>query len=134
MSYISRKSVALAATTALGAGALALPAAASAKRISVTAKMGLAPQGGGKTVGTATGTFGRAKASGTAVPPKMITKLKVKGGTVTITVKDGHIKAGKILGTFTLKGTGKYSRLKGKGKMTGNPGTFVFTFKGNATW
>ena len=134
MSYMSRKSVALAAATALAAAGLAVPVAASAKKVSITAKLGLAPQGGGKTTGTASGTFGRATASGTAVPPKMITKLKVKGGTVTITVRDGHVASGNVVGTFKLSGTGKYKKLKGSGRMKGNINTFLFTFKGSGTW
>jgi hypothetical protein len=137
VSHITRRSVILVATTALACLALIAPSAASAKKVTIVAKTHLVAgddAGGGKLEGTATGTFGKCKVTGTAVPPSSTIRLHLKRGTVIATVKNGHLEGGKVVGTFKLKGTGKYKNLKGGGKFSSDLTASKFTYKGNASW
>jgi hypothetical protein len=131
----TQKSVALVATITLVIGALIVPAIATAKPVSFTITTGKLTLGaGGKFTGKASGTFGKGTVTGKAVPPNVTMTLRVKGGTITAASKDANTVGGKVQGAFKLKGTGKYKKIKGSGKFTGNPATFVFSWKGKASY
>lgn len=134
MRSINRTVAALGATALVSVGAIA-PAAATAKTASFTITSGkLKLAQGGKFTGSASGTFGKGTVSGTAVPPRVTMTLRVKGGTITAVSSKADTVGGKVRGSFTLKGTGKFRKIKGKGSFTGNPGSFVFVWKGKATY
>jgi len=136
----STKVVALVAVMAMVATALIAPAAIGAKKASVPFKVvaSLHMTGGGGSAGKGTLTIGKNKpiavtAKGTIAPPKMSTTFKAAGGSVTTMVKNGKIKNGALVGTYTLKGTGKYKNISGSGKLNAPVATLVFTFKGTAS-
>jgi len=133
--HIIRRPLTIAAATALSCGVLVAPSTASAKTVKfsiTTGKLQLAA--GGKVSGKASGTFGKGTLTGTVVPPNIKLTFKFKGGTITATSKDAHTAGGNVLGTIRLKGTGRYKKLKGSGKFTGSPATFVFKYTGTATY
>jgi len=136
MLHITRRSTAATAATTLICGALLMPAVAPAKTVKFTITTGkLTLETGGKFKGTARGTFGRGTVTGTAVPPNVTLKLRVRGGTISLRSRDGRASGATVRGTFRLvRGTGRYKGIKGRGSFTGSIGTFVFKYKGTATY
>ena len=133
MSRISRRGAAVAASSMLALGALVAPSVAPAKTVKfkVTAKFKVT---GTKSVGTASGTFGKGTLTGKVTPPVIVTKVKYKGGTITYTTPNSSLKGSAFQGSVKLKGTGKYKKLKGKGKFTGSLTTLTVIWTGTATY
>jgi hypothetical protein len=119
---------------AAASAAFKMRATASAKtfKVKIVTKTRLCGAAG-KFCGTASGTFGKCNVTGTAVPPKRRMTLRLKGGTITATGEIDEEKPPYLLGAFTLKGTGKWKKLKGKGRFKGHGGTNVFTYTGTAS-
>ena len=133
MSLAHRRLSTIALASALAAGALIAPSMASAKTVKFKVK---APA---KTAGTVitgkfSGTFGKGKVTGVSTPPRVTTTLHAKGGKIILKTEDGHIDGAYIIGTFTMSGTGKYKKIKGKGKLKAPAATQVFTFTGTAKY
>ena len=122
MSRIYRGGLALAASSALIAGALIGPSLASAKKTyKISMVQSNAKLSGINLTAIAKGKpFGKCKVTGTVTPPKVLVKWKCKGGTIKLTTTDATIKGAFFVSTAKLgSGTGKFKGIKGKLKAKG---------------
>ena len=135
MSRISRRTLAPAAVSAFAAGALIGPAAASAKSIKINCTVPNNKLDGTKLSGSVSCKSPKAsgKQSGVGMPPVLKVVWTVKGGTIKVSVKDGHIVGADVVGTGKVTGTGKYKKLKGKVKIKGSLSTNKYVFTGTGT-
>jgi hypothetical protein len=118
-------------------GALMAPSVAPAKTTKkYTVKIQNKSQNG-KLTGAISGTFGKGQQTGTSAPPKIVSTWHLKGGTITLYINDGHQQGATVAGSVSkIKGTGKYKKIKqkGKGKISGDFTTSVYTFTGKVTY
>lgn len=136
-----KKLTMLCALALVVAGVLVLPAVAGAKGggpFKIVAKLHFVSGGESKSAGTGTVTVGGktykgATATGSVTPPKLVTTFKVPGGSITTVINNGKISKGVLVGTFTLKGSGKFKNISGGGKLNAPVTTLIFTFSGTAS-
>jgi len=122
-------------------GVLIVPAGAGAKGggpFKIVAKLHFVSGGESKSAGTGTVTVGGktykgVAATGSVTPPKLVTTFSVPGGSITTVINNGKISKGVLVGSFTLKGSGKYRNISGSGKLNAPVTTLVFTFTGTAS-
>ena len=135
MSRMNRGVAALAVSSALVAGALVGPSMASAKSIKINCTVPNNKLTGTKLSGTVSCKSPKTsgKQSGIGTPPVLKIVWKVKGGTIKVLVKDGHIVGSAVIGNGKVTGTGKYKKLKGKVKINGSLTTNKYTFIGTGT-
>lgn len=138
MHSMTRRMTALAATAALGATVLVVPAVASAKSYKVNFK---GVPGSGKQVGTKiNGAYkgkpiGTCKMTGTLVIPVSKQVLKCKGGSFHLDATSTSGASNDVVGKWKMsKGTGKYKGIKGTGKFSGTISEGVFTYTGTAKY
>ncbi|WCB92103.1 hypothetical protein DSM104299_00788 [Baekduia alba] len=124
---------------ALVAGLSTVPANAATRTQKVDIKGHVNPTAKGSTkfTGTYSGMpWGKGKLTGTLVVPVVTMTFHIKSCKCTATLR----YAGKVSGTtFTatyqwIKGTGKYKRIRGKGKTTGSIVTGDFRHVGTLTY
>ena len=140
MSFISRRTVAVLATTLVGA-ALALPGAASARTVTFkmteyASKPAAPPDFVVKSADCKVrGTLGRGRCHSRTTPPTSKGGWKFSNGTISYVFKTtltGTVASGR--GHFT-GGTGKYRGIRGTFTVRGDiTGKFPFVFKGTARY
>src|SRR3954451_19197310 len=108
MSRMNRGVAALAGSSALVAGALVGPSMASAKAIKINCSVPNNKLTGTKLSGTVKCSSPKAsgKQSGVGTPPLLKITWTVKGGTIKVLVKDGHIVGSNVVGNGKVTGTG----------------------------
>jgi hypothetical protein len=112
----------------------AMAQSASAKKVKITMK-GVVNQKGTAVTGTIKGTLGTCKSKGKLVLPLYTGTWKCKGGTIKLRVPDSGIKGAKVGGTIQFTGgTGKFKKIKGKGKVTGPLANGNRTYTGTITY
>ena len=131
-----RKTLALTAVSALAAGALIAPAIASAKTYKVKATV-VAKVGPNLSLkGTVKGKpIGKCTYKGKLEIPNTTGVWKCKGGTITVFSKGTSGASNDARADWkVLKGTGKFKKAKGKGKVVGKLSTATYKYTGTLTY